>query len=221
MATSDDLKKAMAAVSASYETLKPFYREVAALFAVVDDELSKQDSAVRFVPLNESALIATTGSFPINYPDRWLSTWFGRFYLEESILTDEENQSKPHDYSGVGAHESAFVFLVIASDEIEDFNGPECWFGVASADMKDSRARAWDATRNGVWEAFEDKQVGSVAKKQWFDGSFKATKALNAGGRWSCRRVELSELTDVERLIELVVNPLRNRFVEVFRSAHP
>ncbi len=212
--------QAMTSVVEAHVVLTEFYKEVVAFYRIIDEQLADAHGLVRFDPHLDKWLVRYPGD-KLNASDDWLPKWMGRFYYETSEGTDEGatgGQAAAADESEDLSVAFVYVVAYAPDDEAPGFKEPECWFGVAHPGAESGFKNSWEAGKYGVWLRLESPEL---PLNRWVKGEFpEMVNKLGKGGFWHVWRKPLGELLDENSIRTLVTDPLRAKYVEVFRDQH-
>lgn len=196
--------EAMQSVVRAHEVLAEFHREIAAFYGILDEQLG--DSSEVCFAATYPDYVAWEKGEKLKAPEHWLPTWMGRFYYK---MTDEIEGSG----DAARGFELGFVWIVARDPDLPELKEPEVWFGVASSGVKCRFKNHWDFGRYGVWNYLE---TTNVPANGWAKGEFPERFNFGRSGIYYVQRVPLSKLLDAALIRELVTEPLRAKFVEVF-----
>lgn len=208
--------QAMASVIEAHVVLTEFYKEVVAFYRIVDEQLADAHGSVRFDAHMENYVVRYPGD-KLKASEDWLPKWMGRFY-HESAAEAEEQGNTDAEFGGSDDLCVAFVYVVpyAPNGEAPGFTEPECWFGVAHPGTESGFKNSWEVGKYGVWHRLESPDL---PLNRWVRGEFAPmVNKFGKGGFWHVQRMRLSDLLDEERIRALVTDPLRGKYVEVFRG---
>lgn len=213
MTTTNEIEQAMKTVVDAHAVLLQFHKELVALWRVIDEQLADENHGMRLKCANAEYFVRYSAE-KLSAPQDWTPKWLGRFYFEDN----EESETAELVATAERAYTMAFVWVAVsAKDDMPEFSLPECVLGIAHSGRNPRGNSAWNVARHGVWYNFDTL---ALMKNGWSKGKFPDNKSqFGVGGYWNATRVPLSSLLDVSKIRDLVTNPLRDKYAEVFRGS--
>ncbi len=214
--------QAMTSVVEAHVVLTEFYKEIVAFYRIVDEQLADAHGQARFDAHMENYIVRYPAD-QLKASDDWLPKWMGRFYCEVSADSEDVEKASEQAPTADDASEDltvAFVYVVAYAPDGEapGFKEPECWFGVAHPGAESRFKNSWEVGKSGVWHRLESPEL---PLKRWVKGEFpEMVNKFGKGGFWHVQRTPLAELLDEDRIRELVSDPLRAKYAEVFGGQH-
>ena len=198
-------QRAFESLSRAHEILWNFHQQLSAFFHLLDYQFGEDSSWKAVGGNNVHVLPNSMGN--IASQQQWFPGWMGRSYIAATV----PEGLNPFDYTGPGATELAFVWIVAWDKREPRLKNPECWLGIA--DHKNEQKSSAAAT--AVWSSNLDRPVldGQVGK--WVRGGLTG-KDFGPGAFFEVLRVPLIELATEIDVSEKVSGPLRQKFKDVF-----
>ena len=206
----------------SYWKIVEYHRQLQDLYQFLDMQFAYEEEGLLLKAITKNKLFTYLGDINL-YDDlphpcnAWLASWYGRFYIDPSNVPEG---LALEDCTVEKAPYIAFVWNWIGCNDpnVADVEEPECWLCLTKPEP-DNPSESLNNIAKMIWDNFRIELTCEQEDDEWLKGRFYREKVgCSLNGSWFAQRIPLSELSTPYQMQNLIVRPLRKKFLQLTKE---